>query len=104
MTGNWDKNADGYFGAWGEDTGVGGVDYAAEVKVGRIPVYSADYSTLDAILQKIMDYENEAAPLGWRKNSMLPMSFSTTTYDGAPLAEQMKDDYLNGAGYSNWTL
>lgn len=103
LTGNWDKDGDGYFGEWGEDTGSNGVDFAPEVYIGRIPVYSADYSTLDSILQKIIDYENEANPLSWRKQALLPMSFSLTYYDGAPLAEQIKDDYLNGAGFSSWT-
>jgi hypothetical protein len=104
LTGNWDKNGDGYFGVWGDDTGVGGVDYTAEVKVGRIPVYNSDYNTLDSILQKIMDYEDEVGPLSWRKSALLPMSFSTTTYDGAPLAEQMMDDYLTGASYGSYTM
>jgi len=103
LTGNWDLDGDQYFGEWGQDTGTGGVDFVNEVYVGRIPVYDAAYSTLDAILAKIMDYENEANPESWRKSVLLPMSFSTETYDGAPLAEQMKDDYLTAAGFSSWT-
>ena len=103
LTGDWNLDGDQYFGEWGDDTGVGGVDFANEVYVGRIPVYGADYSTLDNILQKIMDYENETSPESWRKSSLLPMSFSTELYDGAPLAEQMKDDYLDSAGFSSWT-
>jgi hypothetical protein len=103
LTGNWDLDGDQYFGEWGDDTGTGGVDLANEVYVGRIPVYGAAYTTLDGILQKIMDYENEANPESWRKSALLPISFSTTTYDGAPLAEQMKDDYLTAAGFSSWT-
>jgi hypothetical protein len=103
LTGNWDKDADGFYGEWSDDFPVsGGVDFTPEVYVGRIPVYSADYTTLDNILQKIIDYESESGNISWRKNTLLPMSFSTTTYDGAPLAEQMKDDYLTSAGYSYW--
>ena len=98
LTGNWDLDWDGYYGEWGDDTGSGGVDFAPEVWVGRIPVYNADYDGLDAILQKIMDYENETA-IGWRKSILLPMSFSTSTYDGAPLAEQMMDDFLDPKAY-----
>ena len=101
LTGNWDLDGDQYYGENGADTASGGVDFAMEVWVGRIPVYSAAYSTLDAILQKIMDYENEKS-IGWRKSALLPMSFSTETYDGAPLAEQMRDDYLTSGGYSSW--
>ena len=99
LTGDWNKydddaGGDGvYFGTTNDVSASGGVDFAMEVWVGRIPVYSAAYSTLDAILQKIMDYENEKS-IGWRKSALLPMSFSTAGYDGAPLAEQMRDDYL----------
>lgn len=103
LTGDWDKDGDGYFGEWVEDQGTGGVDFAPEVYVGRIPVYSGDIATLDAVLQKIMDYENEDSPLSWRKQALLPMSFLAVGYDGAPLAEQMKADFLDAAGFSSWT-
>jgi hypothetical protein len=103
LTGNWDKDGDGYYGEWSQDTGTGGVDFAPEVFVGRIPVYSAAYATLDNVLQKIIDYEDETDPYSWRRNALLPMSFSLDYYDGAPLAEQMIDDYLDGASFSSWT-
>jgi hypothetical protein len=32
------------------------------------------------------------------------MSFSEPGYDGAVLAEQMKDDFLNSRGWSSWTM
>ena len=94
LTGNWDLDSNQYYGEWSDYTGSGGVDFAMEVWVGRIPVYSAAYSTLDNILQKIMDYENETT-ISWRESILLPMSFSDVGYDGAPLAEQMMDDYLD---------
>ena len=103
LTGNWDLDGDGNYGEWRQDTATGGVDFANEVYVGRIPVYNTDYAVLDSILQKTMDYENEAAPADWRKSALLPMSFGVTTYDGAPLAEQMMDDYLDYLGYDSWT-
>ncbi len=102
LTGNWDKDGDGYYGEWLQDTGTGGVDFTAEVYVGRIPVYSAAYSTLDNILQKIIDYEKESGPIAWRKSILLPMGFQSPGYDGAPLAEQMRDDYLTAGGFSSW--
>ena len=101
LTGNWDLDGNQVYGEWNDYTGSGGVDLAMEVWVGRIPVYSAAYSTLDAILQKIMDYENEKS-IGWRKSALLSMSFSQAGYDGAPLAEQMRDDYLTSGSYSSW--
>ena len=102
LTGDWDKNGNTFYGEWnGDYDGVtGGVDFTPEVYVGRIPFYGS-YTDLDDILQKTMDYENETNT-SWRKSILLPMSFSTASYDGAPLAQQMWDDYLTGAGYSRW--
>ncbi|MEJ2745056.1 MAG: C25 family cysteine peptidase [bacterium] len=101
LTGNWDLDGDGYYGEWSDYTGVGGVDFSVEVWVGRIPVYAAAYGTLDNILQKTMDYENESG-VSWRKSVLLPMGFQDVGYDGAPLGEQAKDDYLTARGYSYW--
>lgn len=72
--------------------------------MGRIPVYNAAYSTLDNILQKIIDYETEANPLSWRRQALLPMSYSDAGYDGAMLAEQMQDDYLDANSFTSWTM
>ena len=102
LTGNWDLNGNGYFGEFA-DCGPGGVDVNPEVYVGRIPVYSADYATLDSILQKIMDYDNEGN-IAWRKSALLPMSFSDASTDGAYLSEQMRNNFLNAAGYASWRM
>lgn len=102
LTGNWDLDGDLYFGEWSDFTGSGGVDFANEVYVGRIPVYSG-VTELDSILTKIIAY-GTSTDTAWRSSALLPMSFSTATYDGAPLAEQMMDDYLDTAGYSSWTM
>jgi len=102
LTGDWDADGDGYFGEWEDYATPGGVDFSPEVWVGRIPVYNGDTGGLDAILRKIVDYENAGAA-AWRKNVLLPMSFSTPTYDGAPLAEQMVDDYLQARDFAAWT-
>jgi len=106
LTGNWDLDGDQYFCEYPDDGGSGGVDFAAEVYVGRIPVYtgvSGWQATLDNILQKTMDYEN-SSNVAWRRSALLPMSFSDSNTDGAPLAERMKGDYLNGAGFTSYTL
>jgi len=102
LTGNWDANGNGYYGEWSDYTASGGVDFSVEVWVGRIPVYNGDVKGLDAILQKTMDYET-AGPAAWKRNVLLPMSFSTPDYDGAPLAEQMKNDYLYARNFDAWT-
>jgi hypothetical protein len=114
LTGNWDKDGDGYYGEWGHDYPVsGGVDFSPEVYVGRIPVYSADYTTLNTILQKIIDYET-AGSVSWRKSILMPMGFQHPEtwpddpgydpYDGAQLGEQMRDDYLNANSYTSWRM
>jgi hypothetical protein len=102
LTGNWDKNGNGLFGELADYT-AGGVDFAAEVYVGRIPVYNADYATLDSILQKMIDYESSRST-AWRKSALLPMSFSDSGTDGAYLAEQMKNNYLTSHSYSTWRM
>ena len=104
LTGNWDKDGDQYYGEWLHDYPVtGGVDFTPEVYVGRIPVYNADYTALDSILQKIIDYETEPNA-NWRKSILMPMGFQESGYDGAMLAEQMKDDYLDAAGFTSWRM
>ena len=102
LTGDWDADGDGYYGEWEDYSTGGGVDLAPELYVGRIPVYGGDHGTLDGILGKIINYEMDPDPMSWRKSALLPMSFSSATYDGAPLGEQMVDDYLAGTGYTVW--
>ena len=109
LTGDWDLDGDLYFGEYQGDRGAGGVDWANEVYVGRIPVYSgectgSDCSTLDGILQKIIDYETASGDLSWRKNALLPMAFSDASSDGANLGQHMKNNYLDPSGYSPYTL
>ena len=76
LTGNWDLDGDLYFGEYNDDRGIGGVDFDAEVYVGRIPVYGSDYAILDNILQKLITYETEVGDLSWRKKALLPEAMS----------------------------
>jgi hypothetical protein len=103
LTGNWNSDGDSYYGEWSDFIASGGVDFSPEVYVGRIPVYSADYTTLDSILQKTIDYETSGST-AWRKNALLPMSFSDGSTDGAYLGEQMKNNYLSPNSYSSWRM
>jgi hypothetical protein len=102
LTGNWDLNVNGYFGEYNGDRGAGGVDFANEVYVGRIPVYSG-VTNLDSVLTKTIAYGN-ATSIDWRKSALLPMSFSDSSTDGAYLSEAMITDYLTTNGYSDYTL
>ncbi|MEM3658984.1 MAG: C25 family cysteine peptidase [Thermoproteota archaeon] len=70
LTGNWDSDGDGYYGEYGQDY----VDFTPEVYVGRIPVYGGDYSALDGILQKFMNYGSSGT--SWRYRIMMPVAIS----------------------------
>jgi hypothetical protein len=104
LSGTWDLDGDGYPGEFLHDAGSGGVDFVPELFVGRIPVYGGDVASLDAILRKIISYETDPGDLSWRRSSLLPMSFSDPSTDGAWLAEQMKSEYLLARGFSPWSL
>jgi hypothetical protein len=94
LSGNWDKDGDGYYGEYGDDFGSGGVDLNWELYVGRIPYYG-NVSDLDSILLKIMNYENSSEDeIGWRENVLLPMKPSDTSTPGYHLGEAVKDDIL----------
>jgi hypothetical protein len=104
LTGDWDLDNDTYFGEWPDDNGTGGVDFANEVYVGRVPVYSGVIN-LDNILSKMISFGTASpAAISWRQSALLPMSFSDSSTDGAYLAEAMKTDYLTPSSYSNYTM
>jgi len=100
LTGNWDKDGDGYYGEWGDDFGTGGVDRHYEVLVGRIPYYGS-ISDLDGILQKIMDYAIEhGAAAEWRHDVLLPMKPSDEDTPGYHLGEAIKNSFAVPQGWS----
>ena len=79
---------------WGTgDRGIDGVDFEPEVYVGRIPVYDNDFTTLDNILQKIIDYEQEIAP-AWRQSFL---------FAAVDLWEDLSDYQLGEALKSGFT-
>jgi len=103
LTGNWDLDGDLYFGEYNGDRGTGGVDFANEVYVGRIPVYGGNISHLDSVLDKIINY-GTTKNIGWRRSALLPMSFSDADTDGAYLSEAMITKYLSRNSFSNYRL
>jgi hypothetical protein len=102
LTGNWDLDGDQYFGEYNGDAGTGGIDFANEVYVGRIPVYSG-VTNLDSVLSKTKSYAWSTTTT-WRKSALLPMSYSDASTDGAFLSQGMKTNYLTPGGYSSWTM
>ncbi len=106
LTGNWDLDGDQVYGEETGDSGVGGVDFAAEVWVGRIPVYtsvSGWQTMLKNIIWKSIKYELESS-INWRKTALLPESWSDYFTDGAFLGECARTNYLAGKGYTAYTL
>ncbi|MFQ3550043.1 MAG: C25 family cysteine peptidase, partial [Armatimonadota bacterium] len=97
LQGNWDLDNDGFFGESDHDFGPGGVDRNIDVIVGRIPFYD-NYTHLDSILQKIMDYENGILGGSWMKRALISCKPLDTYYSGHQLGEAIKNDVLNFKG------
>lgn len=94
LSGNWDKDGDGFFGEGDDDMVSGGIDTNWEVYVGRIPFYGS-ISDLDSILLKLMNYENvPASETQWRMNVLLPMKPSDDSTPGYQLGEAIKDNVI----------
>lgn len=117
LTGDWDIDGDGYFGEWGsgtEDNQSGGVNFAQEVYVGRIACVGANYSTVDSILQKTINYDTASGDLSWRDKILLPMAISNYANedhqstllrtDGLNVPEDVVDQYANTAGISHYVF
>ncbi len=101
LTGDWDLDGDGYYGEWVNDTGSGGVDYVADVYVGRIPVYDNDYSTLDYILGRLMQGGSLPSKI------LLPMAISNYQNEnngGSSKTDGQKLPYYVGKEISGYTI
>ncbi len=113
LSGNWDLNANGVFGEYNGDRGTGGVDFTPELYVGRIPVYAGNYTQLDSILQRIINYKNVTGEPAWRKKALLPMAISnyanedndhSKRSDGLNLPLYAIDDYLAPRGFTHFVM
>lgn len=100
LTADWDRDGDGIYGESGGNATAGDeVEKYFEVYTGRIPYYG-NIGDTDAILQKIIDYEN-ATDIDWRRNVILPMvplDDSTPSYQ---LGEQIKHNLLEPEAVSS---
>jgi hypothetical protein len=93
LTGNWDKDGDGFYGEDIQDFGTGGIDRFPEVVVGRIPYYGS-ISELDSILQKTIDYEAGTYGGTWVRNVLLSMKPSDSNTPGYNLGEAIRQDVV----------
>jgi Peptidase family C25/EGF-like domain len=120
LTGNWNKGGDPdrygeYWGdykdpayksdpdPWNAPAYPDGVDFLADVMVGRIPVYDVADGALDNILQKIIDYQS-ATSTRWRKSVLMAASFLGENGDGATWTESLWNGYLSAAGFVRKTM
>lgn len=87
LTSNWDSDGDGIYGEE-EDT----TEKYFDVYIGRISYYGT-ISETDAILQKIMNYEN-ASSTQWRRKALLPMVPLDDSTPAYHLGEQIKNNLL----------
>ncbi len=76
LSGEYDLNNDGVVGQAPFDLAEGGIDFGAELYVGRIPLYFDDIEELDVTLSHTINYMNtkESEAL-YRKKMLFPMSF-----------------------------
>lgn len=101
LTGNWDKDRDGFPGEFRDDA----VDFGAELLVGRIP-FDAE-TLINPVLQRTIAYETTYGE--WRKRALLAMAIldyqtnGNPETDGAYLGEAMRG-YLSKAGFSTWRM
>ena len=103
LTGNWDLNGNGFFGEEVGDFGPGGVDRFPEVIVGRIPFYG-NFTELDSILAKTINYESGALNGPWRRNVLLSMKPSDASTPGYQLGEAIKNAAAVPAGMTTTRL
>jgi hypothetical protein len=90
---------------WGTgDMGNFNPDYTPEVFVGRIPVYDNDYAQLDEILRKIIDYETDPEPIGWRETILLPMVRMNDITTSAGLGEVIKSQIATPNGFTSYRI
>ncbi|MDY6906594.1 MAG: C25 family cysteine peptidase, partial [Thermodesulfobacteriota bacterium] len=108
LTGDWDLNGDQVYGTYANDRGAGGVDFAEEVIVGRIPLVDENYATVDSILEKTMNYELATGDQSWRNSILLPMAISNyanedrdgySRTDGLDVPEDVIDGYADAYGF-----
>lgn len=99
LTGNWDQDGDGNAGEFSDDKGPGGVEFYADLIVGRIPVYdenqdgALEYTPLNGILDKIIAYEDAAMiDVPWRRGVLTTAPYVVDT-DGDGVKDTAKYEW-----------
>ncbi len=112
LTGNWDRDGDGYYGegyvSSGEpgDMGSGGMDLVAEVMVGRIPF--DDATEVETYLNRVVNYElavvgydwDAGGTQAWRSRGLLAGLRLDGFTPGYHYGEWLKNHYFEPRGWT----
>ena len=113
LTGNWDLNGNGLYGETVPDSDTGGIDFDAELVVGRIHVPENEIEVLDAILENTISYINRTVENTiYGKTILFPAGFyffrglvSDEDWDSAGLGEWFIENYLkNNSDFNYFTM
>ncbi|MBV6506419.1 MAG: hypothetical protein ILNGONEN_01996 [Syntrophorhabdaceae bacterium] len=106
LAGNWDLDNDGFYGESTGDNGAGGVDFTPDLYVGRIPVYNSNYTTLNHIIQKIIDYETQTSIPAWRRKLLIAAVhlWDAEISSDYNLGEALKKDFADPLGFSTYRI
>jgi hypothetical protein len=75
-------------------------DLEAEVTAARIPVYDNDMNTLDNILTKLIQYENQPkSEIGWRTYTLFATKPYASDTWGDFMFETFKEEFIDVAGW-----
>jgi len=85
------------------DDGPDGVNFDPEILVGRIPFYNNNYSEVDSILQKTIEYQI-ATIYDYRKRILLPMKPFDSNTPNFQLGEQIKDSLCMPSIYTTYRI
>lgn len=76
LTGDWDLDGNGQYGEHERDDGPTGIDFHAELVVGRMPVFFGDPAEADRILDHAITYMSEKREEAtWRRKVLLPAAY-----------------------------
>ncbi|MBU1536660.1 hypothetical protein KKF84_15140 [Myxococcota bacterium] len=101
LTGDWDLSGNGQRGETALDEGIGGIDFGAELFVGRIPVYFNDVMELDQILENTIAFMNQdAAEAAYRERALIGASF--WYFKGQKMTSYTLAEHVDGSDIGEW--
>ena len=102
LTGNWDRDGDGFLGEYGDDMSQQTEDYCAELFVGRIPWDESEH--IKAICNTNVMYEQDVSARMKRALGAGQDLGLGNTCDGPLLMNLVKNLFLEPSGYDTTVL